>query len=309
LKEIESNMVLGTKCLKTNHEGTKQVAELESPLRDYAVQLFVRAHSQRDLRTTPIGANMSVFRRCAVVKILMMLGMMAFVPHVSGQVQMEAPPTTAPATRPAAVDGPPVAADSTTPQGTLMVLSRAAASGETTDARELFHTANARQSQVADAMLEKTRTDASFRKTVVNALGEEAAKKIVGDAAADAAESESRIRAAEVKIQGSKATVDMGDRPVTLVQVDGKWKVPVADLVEGMSEADVDQTTTQVKIWSTVVKQVTDEVNGGKYKTADEVQDALMGKLATAQLQAATEKGPTGPGTQPATMPTREPAP
>ena len=37
---IQSNIVLRTKCLKTNHEGTKQAPELKSPLRDFVSSWF-----------------------------------------------------------------------------------------------------------------------------------------------------------------------------------------------------------------------------------------------------------------------------
>jgi hypothetical protein len=86
---------------------------------------------------------------------------------------------------------------------------------------------------------------------------------------------------------------------VQLVKVDGKWKLPVGKLTEGMQPEDVNRRLTEFKTLSSVVSDVTSEVGTGKYKTADEVSDALRGKLATAMLAAQSAEGAAQPATKP----------
>lgn len=217
-----------------------------------------------------------------------------------------AAPSTAPASQPAA------AADSTTPKGTLTMLSRATQSGDSASVRDLFHASNPQQEKMIELMLERTSVFAKFRQALVAKFGEEAAMQLTGNSAADEAAAEVRINQAVVKIDGEKAAVQMkaempGEQepdPVQMVKVDGKWKLPMAVLTEGMPAADIESNLRKVKMLSDVVISTTTEVTGGKFKTAEEVNDAIRGKLASAMLaEAAAAESKT-----PATMPTTGPA-
>lgn len=215
-------------------------------------------------------------------------------------------PATAPASQPAA------AADPTTPKGTLTMLSRATQSGDSASVRELFHASNPQQEKMIDLMLERTSAFAKFRQALVAKFGEEAAMQLTGNSAADEAAAEVRINQAVVSIDADKAVVQMKAEmpgepqpdPVQMVKVDGKWKLPMAVLTEGMAAADIDANLRKVKMLSDVVISTTSEVTGGKFKTADEVNDAIRGKLASAMLAEAA----AAEGKAPATMPTTGPA-
>jgi len=208
----------------------------------------------------------------------------------------EAP--AAPATMPAAgaATQPAVPADSTTPKGTLTLLSRATESGDTSAVRGLLNVTNPTEQKLADVLMQRTEVYAAFRKAAVKSFGEDAANQLTGNTAADAAESESRIQQADVKIDNNKATAAMEGQPVNLIKVGDKWKLSLETLTAEMPAGDVDQKLQQIKMLSDVVKQTTGEINQGKFKSPEEVNDAIRAKLASVMLQAPA----TGPATAPA---------
>jgi hypothetical protein len=201
-----------------------------------------------------------------------------------------AQPTTAPATQ-------EVAADSTTPKGTLTLLNRATASGDSASVRKLMHASTTQESRIADALVARTEAYTKFRQAAVKSFGEDAASKLTGTKEETAA-AEQAIARADVKIDDDKAMVQMGPQPVNLVKIDGVWKLSLAGLAEGLAPGDVDKMLDQMKILSSVMTQTSDEVTAGKYKSPDEVNDAVRGKLASAMLQAeapATTQPTTAP--------------
>lgn len=221
--------------------------------------------------------------------------------------QMPAAPATAPASQPAA------AADSSTPKGTLTLLSRATQSGDSSTVKDLFHSTTPQQQKMVDLMLERTEVFAKFRQALAKAFGEDAATQLTGSSPADEAVAEGRINQAMVKIDADKASVQMksetpGDPDpdaVQMVKVDGKWKLPMSALTEGMGAADVESGLRKIKMLSEVVTQTTNEVTSGKFKTAEEVNDAIRGKLASAMLADAAAAAGNAPATQPTTAPAK----
>jgi hypothetical protein len=199
-----------------------------------------------------------------------------------------AQPTTAPTTQ--------AQADPTTPKGTLTLLNRATAVGDTASVRKLMHVATTQESRVADALVNRTAAFAKFRDAAVKSFGADAASKLTGDQAeTDAAEQ--AIQHADVTIDKDKATVQMDGQPVNLVKVDGNWQLSLAGLTAGLSPADVDKMLDQMSLFVSIMSQTTDELAKGKYKSPDEVNDAMRARLATAMMQA-----------QPTTQPTSAPA-
>ncbi|HMB94956.1 MAG TPA: hypothetical protein VKK61_02850 [Tepidisphaeraceae bacterium] len=197
-----------------------------------------------------------------------------------------AQPTTAPTSQPA---------DSTTPQGTLKLLNRATAGGDGATIRKLMFVSTTQESRVADTLVNRTQTYAKFRAAAVKTFGEAGAAKVAGDDEKDNADA--AIDQAEVKIDGDKAIVQMQGQPVNLLKVDGIWKLSLAGLTEGLPATEVDKMLDQMKMFIAVMSQTTDEVNQGKYKSADEVNDAIRAKLATVMMQA--QEAATQPTTAP----------
>ncbi len=207
-------------------------------------------------------------------------------------------PTTAPTSAPASQEV--VVADSSTPKGTLKLLSQATESGDTAQVRDLMVADTPQEQKLAEVLMERTAIYAKFRQAAAKAFGDAAADQLTGHSPAEAAAAEQRIVQADVKMEGDKASLEMEGQPVNLVRVDGKWKLSMGNLTSGMEAGDVDQRMQQIKMLSEVVVQTTDELNQGKYKTADEVNDAIRSKLASAMLKTAES------ATQPATAPTTQ---
>jgi hypothetical protein len=199
-----------------------------------------------------------------------------------------AQPTTAPTTQ--------VSADSTTPKGTLMVLNHATAAGDSATVRKLMQVATTQESRVAEALLSRTDAFSKFRQAAVKAFGADGAAKLTGNEN-DAAAADQAIAKADVTVDHDKAVVQMDGQAVNLVKVDGDWKLSLAGLTAGLAPADVDRMLDQMQVFVAVMSQTTDEVSQGKYKSPDEVNDAIRAKLATAMMQ--KEQAATQPTTAP----------
>jgi hypothetical protein len=190
-------------------------------------------------------------------------------------------------------------ADPNTPQGTLVLLSRARASGDADAARALMHATTAQQKKFVDVLLERSRTYLRFRQAAIAALGEEAANQFTDEGASDPAADEDLVRRANVKFQDNSATVEMANATAHLVRVDGKWKVDMAASLEGMKPEEIDRVIREFELRLGIVKQTTEELAQGEYKTAAEVSDAIKSKLASEWLKMST----TAPADASATAP------
>lgn len=204
------------------------------------------------------------------------------------------PPEMAPATAPAPVKT--VAADQTTPQGTLILLTRAMQSGNAQSAVPLLHSINANESALAGLLVQSIDVNLKFKNAVAKAYGDGVAEMFVGGAA-DADAAEKRISAAKVTIDGQAATIqpDENSEPVKLIQVDGIWKLSMAAIGSG----EISQTVKELKLRLDVLSAISDDVNAGKFKSPQEMSDAIRGRMAAAALQAASAAT-----SQPATAPT-----
>lgn len=208
---------------------------------------------------------------------------------MAGLVRAQAP-ATAPATGPAAVSGP---VDQTTPQGTLILLTRTMQSGDVAGARQLLHASTPEETVLAGLFVQAVEVNTKFRAAVSKAFGEGVADTYVGSAA-DVAEAEKSIRAAPVKIENDSASVQSrpGDEPVKLVRVEGKWKLAMG----AIGADEMARTQEDFKIRLTVLDSIATEVAAGKFKSPDEMGAEMRNKLAAEVLKAAAQT----PATQPA---------
>lgn len=195
-----------------------------------------------------------------------------------------AQPATAPTTQ--------VEADPTTPKGTLTLLNRATAKGDSEGVRKLMHVATTQESRVADALVNRTAAFAKFREAAVKSFGADAAAKLTGSDEESTA-AEQAIQRANVSVDNDKAVVQMDGQPVNLVKIDGNWQLSLAGLTNGLAPADVDRMLDQMKQFVGIMSQTTDELSQGKYKSPDEVSDAMRARLAAAMMQQAPATQPT----------------
>jgi hypothetical protein len=217
------------------------------------------------------------------------------------QLPLPAPaaPATAPSTRPL------VAADQTTPQGTLILFARAMQEGNVPAVRGVFHTTNAQESTLADFFSERTKVSADFRAAVSSKFGEEAATMLTDSSPQDVEIAAQHISAADVKLDGDKATVQMkSEMPgapapdgIELVKADGKWKLPMGLMTKDMTAEMVDEKMKALKTLQAVVVKMTGEVQQGKFARIEEVADALNSRIQSAALELAPT---TSPSTAPA---------
>src|SRR5688572_1192080 len=217
-------------------------------------------------------------------------------PATAATVAATAPTTTAPATAPATTNA---AHDLSTPKGAVRSLATAMQSGDRDALLAVLHATSPTETRLANVMAELAEAMASLSRNAVTAYGEEGARPVTGDAN-DAADALARLDAALVKEQGDSATVGAteGDAGVSLVRVDGKWKFPVAALIKNADEAAVAQRLSDVEAQVGLFTEAAAEVKQGKYKTGDEVRQALDQRILQMVMQ--RPRATTAPTTAPA---------
>jgi len=228
-----------------------------------------------------------------------MLGLLSFTSSLWAQEHVRQPSTAAVTTRPAdpATD---IAAEPSTPKGTLLLVSRALAVGDTATARQLIHAVTPQDQQLLDLLMSRTQANANFRRAAAAAFGAEAASQLAADPAAELAQSEQRIRQANVALDGDMATVQMDNNRIELLRQQGQWKLAMSNLTAGMDAADVERHMRLMQVFRDVVVQTTEELTAGEYKTVEQVSDAIRGKLASEMLRASTAPTTGQASTQPA---------
>lgn len=202
-----------------------------------------------------------------------------------------AQPATQPTTAPSLV-----AVDQSTPQGTLILLTRTMQNGDVEGAKSLVHASTPDETVLANLFVQAVEVNAKFRAAVTKAFGDGVADSFVGSAN-DVAEAEKSIRASKVNIENDVASVQAreGDEPVKLVRTGGVWKLSMA----AVGANEMAQTQQDLRIRLNVLSGVADDVSQSKFKSPDEMGNAMRSRLATAVLQAAG----SGPATAPAGVP------
>lgn len=211
-------------------------------------------------------------------------------------VMAQPTPTTAPSDAPASMPATePVVADSTTPKGTLLLLSRATAAGDVTTVLSLLSVSNAEDQKLADALMRRNIINVKFRAALAKAFSEDVATQMAGDASED----ETRIASATADIQGSEATIRMSEAepPINLVKADGVWKLSLKGLTGNLTPQQVEGQLSKMKMVVDAIDATTSEIGTGKFKKPEEVELALRDRLMAAST----------PTTVPSSMPAAQP--
>ena len=222
----------------------------------------------------------------------------AFAQPASAQPASRPPRETpaAPAPSPSQPDNPtppPAAANDTTPKGVLKRLAAALRDGDAERIRAVMYAANASEAKMVAAMADMAGAMAALQKAAVKQFGREAAKEVVGDTEATDAQSQSRIDAADVRIQGDTATVTMDDgedAPVVLKRVAGHWKLPMSELAKGADQAALDERLAGLADQSRLVRELAEEIRDGKYSTPVQAHEAWQSRAMQASMRKPTEK-------------------
>ncbi len=166
----------------------------------------------------------------------------------------------------------------------------------------VLHANNPTESRLATVMADLAEAMAALSRNAVTAFGEEGARPLTGEST-EAAEALQRLDAATVREDDHVATVggDKNDPGVTLAYVNGQWKLPVSAMIAGVDEAAVAQRLTDVEAQVQLFTELASEVKQGKFKTGDEVRQALDQRILQMVMQ--QKPRPTTTTTAPAPAP------
>jgi hypothetical protein len=226
--------------------------------------------------------------------------------------------TTAPAIDGATGTGPTSAtvkptppappADPNGPRGALKALVGAMQDGDITKIKGLIATTNPTEEKMLDAMATMSVSQKKFRTAAEGAYGANA-KDLTGDTEAGTAAGLAKIDAAPENIAGDNATVDPsgipGTPPLALKKVDGKWRIPIAELARGVDQNTIQQRLDDLSFMSKMMDESADEVSKGMYKTPKDAGEAIKSKMMVAMMKRANAA--TQPTTQNAPPPMESP--
>jgi hypothetical protein len=196
-------------------------------------------------------------------------------------------PALAQQTRPATVPA--------TPRETLRTLNIALRDGDADTVKSLFQTANPEDKKLVSAMADYAAALAALHRAASKAYGPEGANAVTGDTAAQSADGLAAIDKAEETIDGNTAVVKYAgatDPAVKLVRVDGIWKLPLSQLLNGADKPTEDRRLAELGTQTRVAADTTAEIVAGKYKTPDKAAEIWRARL----LQSVLTKATTRPG-------------
>ena len=222
-------------------------------------------------------------------------------PERAGAAEPPKVPDAAPAAdpaRPAEPAGPsaPVRPDdvaasgltTATPKGALKFLAAALRDGDADRIRQVMHATNPSETRMVAAMADMAKSMAALQRSAVKAFGREGAKEVVGDTNASNTDSNARIDSAEVKVQGDTATVTMEDgeeAPVVLKRVEGRWRLPMAELSRGADPAALEERLAGLAEQSKLVRELAEEVGAGKYTSPAQAHEAWQSRAMQASMR------------------------
>jgi hypothetical protein len=215
----------------------------------------------------------------------------------------------------------PSIAFATTPKDALKQLNDAMREGDRLRIISLMDAKSPLEASMVDAMASMAEALAGLQRASTKAFGPLGAKDVTGDDGARWSDGQSKIDSAEVKLDGDVATVIYRSRPpttqkvsttkptlspasndgppataersepVSLVRVNGVWKLPVSQLAAGADPAALKLRLAELAVQTKLVQEVTEEIAAGKYETAEKAADAWHSRF----MQSLSPK----PATQP----------
>jgi hypothetical protein len=175
------------------------------------------------------------------------------------------------------------------PKETLKEEDAVARAGNVEQDLAFYRATNAQEKKLAQAIADADVALAKLQKAVEQKFGKELAVAVVHAAGAqDIAD----IAAATEKVDGDKAVIEWkrkDSQPLTMVKVDGKWKVSLSDLIQGMDEKEVNELIDAMRQLVTQIGFISTRVEQGKYRSGEGVRDRVQ--EITDQLFSGNQKG------------------
>ena len=184
------------------------------------------------------------------------------------------------------------ASDASTPRGALRLLNQAMGEGDTETIKRLLLAANPSEQKMVETQGQMAAALAGLRHAAIKAFGEDGARTIAG--ADEPAKNLERIDAADITINGNTATVtyrDQKEQPFVLKRVNGRWQVPVSELGKPVDQAALEQELADLAVQTDLVRQITREIEEGRYATADKARQTWRSRM----IQAAASRPSTRP--------------
>lgn len=178
---------------------------------------------------------------------------------------------------------------SKSPKQTLKDEDAVARAGKAEDDLAYYRATNEQEKKLAQAIADADVALAKLQKAVDQKFGKELAVAVVHAAGAQDLDD---IDAATEKVDGDKAVIEWKRKdsaPLTMVKVDGKWKVSLSDLIQGMDEKEVNELTSAMRQLVTQLGFISGRVEQGKYRSGEGVRDRVQ--EITDQLFGGVQKG------------------
>ncbi|HET6246234.1 MAG TPA: hypothetical protein VFE47_00910 [Tepidisphaeraceae bacterium] len=156
-----------------------------------------------------------------------------------------------------------------TPKEALHSLNLAQRDGDAAAIRALFYSKDERGEQLVSAMADYAAAFAQLHAAAEHAYGAEGAVILTGDVQAESAKGLAAIEKATVTLDGNNATVKYEgatDAPIRLTKIDGRWKLPVSQLLDGTDEKAGEKGVKELLAEGQIARTMAEEITAGKYK-------------------------------------------
>ena len=203
--------------------------------------------------------------------------------------------TSAPATTRAGLD------DQSSPKAALKSFARSLEAGDKQAIMRLLAADSAQDKKLAEAASDLAEATARLREAAVKKFGPDLSRAL-GNEPGGAEEAVKRIDQSEEKIDGEKAAVKPKENegpPLNMVKRNGKWMLPMSELSKDVEPADLEKNLADMSRQIKLLRELTDEVAAGKYKTAVDARQALDKRIMQASMPAITT-APSATTTAPA---------
>jgi hypothetical protein len=159
---------------------------------------------------------------------------------------------------------------------------------------------------MVDVMAERPEAEKTLRAAVEKTFGPQGVRLLLQDTQSAIDESFAKLDKAREDLDGENAKVTGPDDGSELVlkRVDGSWKIPVMQFSSG-NEHEVQERLEDQKLAITLIRETTDEITAGRYKTPEEASEAIKVKVMVAAAKRAAASSTTGPSTVPSNPATR----
>ena len=162
-----------------------------------------------------------------------------------------------------------------TPKETLKAQDAAAKAGKIDDDLSVYKADDDAQKKLAKALARGDVALAKLQKAVDEKFGKDLSLQVAH--AADA-EDLVDIEAATEKVDGETATIEWKDGntpPLQMVKDNGKWKVSLADMLQGLAPADVQKLTKSFEQMTTEMDHIRELVEKGKFRSGEGIRDRI----------------------------------